>query len=285
MPLAEMPQNFSNPAKSIVHLTDFSPSAEMAFAHALRIALMNKARLTLMHVGEDASDDWDRFPSLRETLQRWGILSEGARRSDVRQLGIEIDKVLVEGRNVAGALAGYYRKHSIDMLVLAASQRSRWTEWLRPEAVGDVAQKLCIPTLFVPASGRGCVSLEDGHVSLNQVLVPVDHKPAPGDAVERGLRALNAFGNENSQLTLLYIGSESEFPHVPIPEGPWKVVRTVRSGNAGSEILATANELDADLIVMVTSGNEGILDVLRGSTTDQVLRNAGCPVLSIPEDD
>ena len=285
MPLSPALERFSEPAKFIVHMTDFSPSAEMAFAHALRLALVNKARLTLLHVGEEEHLDWNQFPSLRQTLQRWGMLKDGASRVDVLDLGVEVEKVIVRGHRVAEALVGYYNTNVIDLLVLAADQRSHWTHWLRSDTTATVANKLSIPTLFVPANGRGCVSLEDGHVSMQQVLIPVDHNSKLGVAVERGLRALNTFGDDHSQLTLLHVGSESNFPEVPVPRGPWKVVRSVRSGSPGAEIIAAARELEADLIVMVTKGSEGILDVLRGSTTEQVLRAAPCPVLSIPEDD
>jgi nucleotide-binding universal stress UspA family protein len=37
----------------------------------------------------------------------------------------------------------------------------------------------------------------------------------------------------------------------------------------------------ADLIVMPTAGHRGFLDALRGSTTEQVLRQAPCPVLAV----
>ena len=47
------------------------------------------------------------------------------------------------------------------------------------------------------------------------------------------------------------------------------------------EIIAVANEISADLIVMATHGSNGFLDVLRGSVTKQVLQSAPCPVLAI----
>ena len=34
----------------IFHPSDFSPASEVAFAHALKIALQSKAKLDLMHV-------------------------------------------------------------------------------------------------------------------------------------------------------------------------------------------------------------------------------------------
>ncbi|WP_191060872.1 universal stress protein, partial [Geminicoccus harenae] len=47
-------------------------------------------------------------------------------------------------------------------------------------------------------------------------------------------------------------------------------------------IVATAGRLDADLIVMATHGHDSFLDGLRGSTTEQVLRQAGRAVLALP---
>jgi nucleotide-binding universal stress UspA family protein len=47
-------------------------------------------------------------------------------------------------------------------------------------------------------------------------------------------------------------------------------------------ILAAAESHAADLIVMATAGHDGVLDALRGSTTEQVLRRASCPLLAVP---
>ncbi len=51
----------------------------------------------------------------------------------------------------------------------------------------------------------------------------------------------------------------------------------VRQGDVVETILQTAAEIDADLIAMPTAGHRGILDALRGSTTERVLRHAPCP--------
>ena len=55
-----------------------------------------------------------------------------------------------------------------------------------------------------------------------------------------------------------------------------------RSGNVAEEIVALAREKKSDLIVMATEGRDGVLDAFRGSTTEQVLRTAPCPVLAVP---
>ncbi|MEJ2139289.1 MAG: universal stress protein [Gammaproteobacteria bacterium] len=52
-------------------------------------------------------------------------------------------------------------------------------------------------------------------------------------------------------------------------------------GHAATEIVNYANEIKADMIVMTTHGYSGMKHVLLGSTTEDVLRHAGCPVLSV----
>lgn len=39
---------------------------------------------------------------------------------------------------------------------------------------------------------------------------------------------------------------------------------------------------ERDLIVLTTAGHHGILDALRGGTTERILRSARCPVLATP---
>ncbi len=74
-------------------------------------------------------------------------------------------------------------------------------------------------------------------------------------------------GSERFQLT----GPEGKREEVTGLEGP-----TVEA------ILSAANAYLADLVVMPTAGRHGFLDALRGSTTEQVLRRAPCPLLALP---
>ena len=52
-------------------------------------------------------------------------------------------------------------------------------------------------------------------------------------------------------------------------------------GHAATEIVKSANESGAILIVMTTHGYSGVKHVLLGSTTEDVVRHAACPVLSV----
>jgi universal stress protein A len=55
----------------------------------------------------------------------------------------------------------------------------------------------------------------------------------------------------------------------------------VREGSPYGEILATARKLDVDMIVLTTHGSSGLKRFFVGSTAEQVMRHATCPVLSV----
>ena len=116
---------------------------------------------------------------------RWGLLAAGAPRADVAKLGVTVKKIDVLGDDVVGGISGYVVEHPVDLLVLSTMHRQGLASWLRPSKAVATSRKMAVPTLFVPNGSRGCVSLEDGRVTMNQVLIPVDHQPPVGGAIER----------------------------------------------------------------------------------------------------
>ena len=124
---------------------------------------------------------------------------------------------------------------------------------------------------------------EHGDLSLRRILVPVDHRPSPRAAIVLATRAAQALGNGEVAITLVHVAESDESPAMELPENPaWSWKTQLRSGDAVEQILAAAEESAADLIAMVTEGRDGILDALRGTTTERVLRQAPCPVLAVP---
>lgn len=272
-------------AEFILHPTDFSPGSNLALAHALRLAVRNRCRLDLLHVGREGEDNLDEFPSVREMLSQWGMVPEHASRSDVRHLGVDVGKVVCTEGKVPQAIDSFCQQKPVDLIVLSTAGRHGIAAWLHPSTAEQIAKQVAqssIPTLFVPDSAKGCVSLDSGEVALEHILVPVDHTPSAQKAVDRALVALSRFGGAHADLTLLHVGKAENFPEIQLPQGNFKIHRIAREGDPAAEILATATEIDASAIVMVTAGTEGLLDVLRGTTTEQVLRHAGCPLLAVP---
>ena len=83
--------------ESIFHPSDFSEASEVAFTHALKMALVAKARLSILHVSAAPNVTWEDFPGVRDTLERWKLIPKGSSRSTVGQLGVNVRKVVVSG--------------------------------------------------------------------------------------------------------------------------------------------------------------------------------------------
>ncbi|WP_420581099.1 universal stress protein [Reichenbachiella sp.] len=66
-------------------------------------------------------------------------------------------------------------------------------------------------------------------------------------------------------------------------DGKAEIDQVILMGNAYDGITDQLEELDADLIVMGTKGATGLKELLVGSNTEKIVRNAHCPVLAIPE--
>ncbi len=271
---------------SILHPTDFSASSHMAFEHALKIAIANRSRFSISHVEEGKSDGpaWIEFPQIRETLERWGLLPEGSSRHDVgEKLGVHVKKVDRISKTPLEAIVGFFERERADLIVLSTEGREGLPRWLRPSFSEALVRRSLTATLFVPAGTRGFVSKGSGEVRLSRILIPTDRKPYPGIGIDVAGGLLKSLNVPSPKIEALYIGDLANMPAVNPPQDlDCSFEQTVRSGKPVDEILQRADELEADLIVTVTEGHHGFLDALRGSTTEQIVRRAPCPVLAVP---
>lgn len=269
--------------KSIFLPSDFSKASEVAFAHALRIALMAKARLTVMHVSKGSEARWEDFPGVRDMLERWGLIPPGSSKKAVTDLGIDVFKVATDSSNPIGACLGYIEQHPCDLIVLAVAHQEGRMRWFHRSIGEPIAQGSGEMTLFLPHGIPGFVSLDGGKVSLRNILIPICPKPTPEPSIRAVHRFLQNLDLPGGTVQLLHVGPANETPRVELPQdSSWKWELREESGDPVHVILQTAKEMEADLIVMTTDGPDAFLDGLRGTTSERVLRSAHCPILNIP---
>lgn len=266
----------------ILHPTDLSVASRTAFRHALKLALVTKAKLSILHVCEEDQDeaDWSAFPGVREQLERWGVLPQDSTMDDLSGLGLRIRKVSAQGSDPVAVCLDHLERHAADLLVMATSQREGPLGWPHTSVAERLARASQRPSLLVPQDHAGIV-LADGGIRLSNVLVPVAKSPAPQVALGAagsicGLLALGAVS-----LTLFHAGRSTDMPDVLPASTPtlrWREQVVERDVVDGIVEAARVN----DLVVMSTYGRKGAVDALLGSTTERVLRRVHCPVLAIP---
>jgi hypothetical protein len=274
-----MDQPFVN---SILHPTDFTVTSENAFAHALALSLSRKTKLTILHVG-NSKNSWNQFPAVRKTLEKWGHLKSDSSRSAVfDELNVRVEKISLKGKNPLKTVVNFLKNHRRDLIVLSTSRDDGVPGWIRPTDPEKIANKSKTMTLFIPGAEEGFVNLNTGEICLKRILIPIDHNPSPYPAIEYALRTTNLV-QHSTEITLLYVGPASKMPSLNLPEREnvkWSQIH--QEGEVVTEIMNTALQKAADLIVMATAGQNGFLDALRGSITEQVLRKVPCPVLAVP---
>jgi len=270
----------------IIHPTDFSEVSRNAFAHALKISLAAKCRLYIAHVARrDATGDWQSFPHVRGTLAQWGLLEAGASTAAIfERLGVEIVKVEIESRDPIRGLTRFLAGHRSELMVLATHGRAGLPGWLEPSIAEAMSRQARTNTLFIPGDAEGFVNAESGKLQLERILIPVDHSPAPVEAIVKIQDFYRRLG-ARPEIRVLHIGSHA--PVVATVSTPSQRVAVdvpieVRGGDVVDGILQAATDMQANLIAMPTAGRHGLLDAIRGSTTERVLRQAPCPVLAVP---
>jgi nucleotide-binding universal stress UspA family protein len=118
---------------------------------------------------------------------------------------------------------------------------------------------------------------------LANILIPVDREPHPQPAIDAAAMVARTLGVTDLHFIFLHAGPESNVPAFTVPPEPgWTSEVETWEGDPVDHILASAETNEADLIVMAKRGQRTVLDALRGSTTERVVRGARCPVLVVP---
>ena len=112
-----------------------------------------------------------------------------------------------------------------------------------------------------------------GQIFLLHVVEPIyAFPPYPG---EMGVAALNTRPIANAAMEKLCALATRLIP-AEVRGRPM-----VRTGRAYHEIICAAKALKVDLIALSTHGHTGLKHVFLGSTAENVVRQASCPVLTL----
>jgi nucleotide-binding universal stress UspA family protein len=267
----------------IVHPTDLSPTSEAAYYHALKLGLAAHANLSLVHFHDYATErapSLATFPHVRDTLVRWGLLQRGAPQRAVSDtLGLYLSKGEFQAVDPENGLAKLLHDQNAEFMVLGTRGLRGLQRLFDRSFSEELARDARLPTLFVPEGVTGFVDPGSGRVRLENVLIPVAEEPNPKAAIAVAVRLCKLL-DQKARLHLLHVGdgqlSQSK------AAGDLLFEQVVRQGPVVETIVEVADEIGADVIVMATAGHKSFLDALRGSTTEEVLRKAGRPLLAVP---
>ena len=249
-----------------------------AFVHALRLAVAAKGHFYILHIeGETEQTDWVRFPRVRETLAAWGMIAPDAPRSAVAsELGLWVEKAIIGSDDPVLGVESFVERHQCDLLVLLTHARAAPQRWFHRSIAEAAARQAHAATLFLREGQRGFVDRDTGAISVQRILLPIDGS-LPYQYAYQWIEIFERLATSSGRVHPLHVG-----PSIPTNANELEGTIEVREGPVVETIISVAGEIDANIIVMPTAGHHGLLDALRGSTTERVLRDAPCPVLAVP---
>lgn len=294
---------------SIEHVlcpTDFSEFSARAFRRAVRLAKWFDARIMVLHV---APLDSAATMVAAASVGGGGVVPDALLREqrteaaeELRRFvaphlaeGVAIQTALVEGvpwaqiEEMAAALPA-------DLVVMGTHGRSGWDRFVLGSNTEKVMRRVACPVLTV-----GKVDAPSLGPLYHRILCAADLTAASAHTMDLAL----SFAQENvARITLLHV-LEGRVTPPPELHSPWQepqrgpvdlaferlsqaaapargfceVQERVEAGTAWREIVRVAEETRADLIVVGAHDAGGFGRRFLGSTANQVLRHAPCPVL------
>ena len=285
---------------------DFSDHSRRALDQAIAIARWYESTVTVLHVFSPAPVvEFDPGPVVYDRDQLLADTKAFAEKESAP--GITIEALVREG-NTATEILEQATGMQADLLVIGTHGRSGFERLLLGSVAEKVLRKVSCPVMTVPR--RLPDAAPAGPVLYKRILCPVDFS----ESSLRALKYATSMAQEaDGQLTVLHVVAH-EFENAAdmasmvsdagITVGSFvkqreealrrrlqeavatapefcSVESLITHGKPWREVLRIAAERQSDLIVMGVQGR-GAADLLFfGSTTQHVVREASCPVLTL----
>jgi nucleotide-binding universal stress UspA family protein len=301
--------------RSILCPTDFSEFSRHAFDHALAIAKLYHSTITLLHVcpvtpGAVYAPGIGVAPaSLLTVADRDVALAAMHRFAEMEAgRGASLAFAVAEG-NPANEILEHARTMGSSLLVMGTHGRSGFERLLLGSVTEKVLRKASCPVLTVPRRAPDVVPAPGAW--FKTILCAVDFSESSSEALTYAISLADQSGG---RLTVVHVIEIP--PELPVEEhetifssprslreyvtmaeadrssrlkelvaaagGREKSISTVLvTGKAYQQVLRIAAEQSADLIVIGVHGRSVADLFFLGSTTQHVVRQATCPVLTI----
>jgi nucleotide-binding universal stress UspA family protein len=301
------------PFKNILFPTDFSTNARAALKYAAAFARQNGGRVVLFSVQsgtvppnfvtlpERAFDDPDH--EWLKRLQR----DVKDHMADPMLDGLIVEPVIIDGEP-APEIAEASNQFGIDLITIVTAGRKGISRALWGSMAEEIIAEAPCPVLTIRPPQRDFVEHRGSHteIRLNRVLLATDFRPHAKGATRVAAAMAKKY---DAELHVIYVISDvinqmaDIFPYSDAGAGAERLrryatermaeisidagvptVTQIAEGRPYEEIVRLATENDSDLIVMGTGAKHTSLGgaPVVGAELERVIRNAPCPVLSVP---
>jgi nucleotide-binding universal stress UspA family protein len=278
--------------RNILMAIDFSPASDAALNYAIAIARRYGSRIYMTHIIRPDVYQLvspDAMESVLEQARRYAEQQMAKVLVSGRVRGIPHQVLLGQGE-MWTILSQLIDEHEIDMIVVGTHGRTGLKKMLMGSVAERVFRLAPCPVLTV---GPKVLPEAAEEAEPRRILYATDFSPSAAGAAPY---ALSLAQEQQSNLTLLHVleserGSESVKSAeavdrlkslVPPQAALWCAPEyRIGYGRAADEILKTAEDMQADLIVMGARHPDFSLNQMPPATAYKVVCWAHCPVLTV----
>ena len=289
--------------KNIISATDFSETSNLAVSYGQRLAKEFSAKLFLCHVLSVPTGYGEALPD--PFIQQSRMMDQATERFSRWMEGQSVNwEVLVSIGGASEEITRFAEEKKVDLAICATHGRSGLKRLILGSVTERLMRSLTCPVLVVrPQAGDLSLS-PSGEVKFRRILVGCDFSPDSDLAFQYALslaqeylselhvihvieppiykHMLNATKIEGVRQDLRAQLKEKLSDMIPQDAHNWcKPVTVLLAGQPYDELTKYAVVNEMDLIVLGLRGRSLMETLLMGSTTDRVIRQAPCPVLSV----
>ncbi len=293
--------------KSILCTTDFSDFSNYAVPYAIRLTKAFRAKLYVCHV-IDVTPIAAYDGAVVQWVDQQKAVTEYAQDQLNRLVGetsLDVEQVVILGHPVDD-ITRLAREKEIDIVIAATHGRSGLKRMVLGSVTERLVQSLPCPLLSIRSPEKELPAALDMEIEMKKILVGCDFSADSLLAFEYALSLAQEF---QSELHLAHVIEPPIYKHlfkqdmkpsealresirepldamlnkmVPEEAQHWRQHKTaLLAGQPHEELTRYARLNGMDLIVLGIRGHGLVETLLVGSTTDRVIRQAQCPVLSV----
>lgn len=265
---------------------DFSETADLSLEHAIFMAKLLKADITLLHIVETVS-----FTSaISHAFSGFEKKIETATNEKLEQLAKDIHAKHGIGINIRTEVGRIYRKicsvakeMETDIIIMGTHGASGYQKFSVGTNTSKVVQEAPCPVLSVQTHAKGlgfkkiALPLDDSHESRQKVPFAVGLAQFYGAHIS----IIGLMNFTNADLVRKFKIKIEQVEQYVVDHGLNYDTRFVEGNDLAMLTMKTADECDADMVVIMTEQEPSLTGFLLGTYATKVVNNSKIPVLSI----
>ncbi|MBN2174001.1 MAG: universal stress protein [Bacteroidales bacterium] len=289
--------------KNILVPIDFSDFSYNALVYSFFLAEKFGAKISVLHAIALYSESFEEKEQLKK-LDKFILEHETKRqqlldntRRKAKQKGRDIETYLIRSVSISAGILEFMEGKNFDLIVMG----NHGNTGLKKFFAGSVSQRILrlspIPVITVHKNWK--------KRSIDRILVPMDFSEASGRAITYLNDFKKSFDNKCFYVHVIEQDEHPEFYNVSfssiLEENPQLKTHIIKNLKKHSKSKSDKNVFDVlegkphkelenyiktnqiDLIVMSCRGHNLFENILIGSTTEQLVAIAKCPVLVVPD--